>query len=114
MINSNSLGCRIQDLGTRGKHQTKKKLSWCTSRGCRVQNSGPWVPWLLVVEKRRLFAQRAHSTGTAHSAPPSVRLRHIVGRACISSDSYICPDKTSPVIAKPKPRLPCNEIVRIL
>ena len=31
-------GCTIQDPGTRGKHQTKTKKSWCTSRGCRVQN----------------------------------------------------------------------------
>ena len=31
-------GCRIQDPGTRGKHQTKTKNPWCTSRGCRVQN----------------------------------------------------------------------------
>ena len=31
-------GCTIQDPGTRGKHQTKTKNAWCTSRGCRVQN----------------------------------------------------------------------------
>ena len=51
-------GCTIQDPGTRGKHQTKTKNPWCTSRGCRVQNSGPWDPWLPVVKNSRLFAQR--------------------------------------------------------
>ena len=54
-------GFRIQDPGTRGKHQTKKNPG-CTSRGCRVQNSGPWDPWLPVVENSRLFAQRAQRT----------------------------------------------------
>ena len=34
-------GCRIQDPGTRGKHQTETKNPRCSSRGCRVQNSGP-------------------------------------------------------------------------
>ena len=35
-------GCRIQDPGTRGKHQTKTKNPWCTSRavGCRIQDAG--------------------------------------------------------------------------
>ena len=33
-------GRRIQDPGTRGKHQTKTKNPWCTSRGCRVQDPG--------------------------------------------------------------------------
>ena len=51
-------GCRIQDPGTRGKHQIKTKNPWCTGRGCRVQNSGPWDPWLPVVKNSRLFAQR--------------------------------------------------------
>ena len=51
-------GCRIQDPGTRCKHQTKTKNPRCTSRGCRVQNSGPWDPWLPVVKNSRLFAQR--------------------------------------------------------
>ena len=36
----------------------QKKNPWCTSRGCGVQNSGPWDPWLPVVENSRLFAQR--------------------------------------------------------
>ena len=35
-------GCRIQDPGTRGKHQTKTKNPWCTSGavGCRIQDPG--------------------------------------------------------------------------
>ena len=44
-------GCRIQDPGTRGKHhgtrgkhQTKTKTPLCTSRACRVLNSGPRAP----------------------------------------------------------------------
>ena len=61
-------GCRIQDPGTRGKHQTKIINPWCTSRGCRVQNSGPCDLWLPVVENSRLFAQRAHSARCAPSA----------------------------------------------
>ena len=60
-------GCRIQDPGTRGKHQTKNP--WCTSRGCRVQSSGPWDPWLPVVKNSRLFAQRGHSARCAPSVP---------------------------------------------
>ena len=61
----NGVGCRIQDPGTHGRHQTEKKNPWCTSRGCRVQNSGPWDPWLPVVENSRLFAQRVHSARCA-------------------------------------------------
>ena len=61
-------GCRIQDPGSRGKHQTKKEIP-CTSRGCRVQNSGPWDPWLPVVENSRLFAQHAHSARCAPLGP---------------------------------------------
>ena len=61
-------GCRIQDPGTRNKHQTKKKNSLVYQQGGgRVQNSGPWDPWLPVVENSRLFAQRAHSMGTARA-----------------------------------------------
>ena len=33
-----------------------------------MQNSGPWDPWLLVVENSRLFAQRAHSARCAPKA----------------------------------------------
>ena len=46
------------DPGTPSKHQTTKKKTWGTSRGCRVQNSGPWDSRLPVAEKSRLFAQR--------------------------------------------------------
>ena len=35
--------------------------------GGRVQNSGPWDPWLPVVENSRLFAQRAQRTVRPHS-----------------------------------------------
>ena len=35
-----------------------------------VWSSGPWDPWLPVVEDSRLFARRAHSAVTAHGAPP--------------------------------------------
>ena len=38
-----------------------------------VQDSGPWDPWLPAVEHGRRFAQRAHSAGTAHRAPPQLR-----------------------------------------
>ena len=62
-------GCGIQDLGTRGRIRLKRN-PWCTSRGCRVQNSGPWDPWLLVVENSRPFAQRGHSARCAPSLPP--------------------------------------------
>ena len=30
-----------------------------------MQNSGPWDPWLPVVENSRLFAQRSHSARCA-------------------------------------------------
>ena len=72
-------GCRIQDLGTPGKCQTKKKNPWCTSTGCRVQNSGPWDLWLPVVENSRLFAQRGHSSRCAPLIPPYSPL-HEYGR----------------------------------
>ena len=55
------------DPGTRGKHQTKKRNPWCTSRGCRVQNSRPRDPWRPGVET----AGFSHSAGTAHGAPPA-------------------------------------------
>ena len=53
----------VQNSGPwdRGKHQTKTKNPWCTSRGCRV----PWDPWLPVVKNSRLFAQHAHSARCA-------------------------------------------------
>ena len=48
----------------------KKKSLVYQQGGGRVQNSGPWHPWLPVVENSQLFAQCAHSAGTAHGAPP--------------------------------------------
>ena len=30
----------------------KKKNSWCTSRGRKVQNSGPWGAWQALYRKR--------------------------------------------------------------
>ena len=63
MINSKQhRGCRIRDPGTRGKHQTKKKSLVYQQGGGRVQNSGPWDPWLPVVENSQLFAQRTVRT----------------------------------------------------
>ena len=38
-----------------------------------TQNSGPWDPWLPVVENSRLFAQRVHS---ARCAPYDSRESH--------------------------------------
>ena len=61
-------GCRIQGPGSHGKHQTKTKNP-CTSRGCRVQNSGPRDPWLPGVKTSRLFAQRGHSARCAPIRP---------------------------------------------
>ena len=43
----------------------RKKKSLVYQRVCGVQNSGPWDPWLLVVENSRLFAQRADSARCA-------------------------------------------------
>ena len=56
MIHSNQhRGCRLQDPRTHGTHQTTPKNPWRTSRGCGVQNSGPWDPWLPGVGNSRLF-----------------------------------------------------------
>ena len=65
-------GCRLQDPGTRGKHQTTTKNPWFTSRGCRVQNLGPWDPWLPVVENSRV----SHSAAQPTVRPPNVNTRH--------------------------------------
>ena len=46
-----------------------KKISGALA-GAVGRNSGPWDPWLAVVENSRFFAQRGHSAGTAHGAPP--------------------------------------------
>ena len=40
-----------------------------------VQSSGPWDLWLPVVENSRLSAQRGHSAGTAHGAPPYLKCK---------------------------------------
>ena len=99
MINSKQHpGCRIQDPGTRGKHQTENKIPGVPAGGvqgaefrtlgpvasirlktkslvyqqggCRVQNSGPWDPWLPVVENS---GQRAHSAWCAPLVPRCCR-----------------------------------------
>ena len=69
MINSKQHGVRNSGPWNLWQASDKKKR-WCTSRGFRVQNSRLWDPWLPVVENLRLFAQRGHSAGTAHGAPP--------------------------------------------
>ena len=58
---------------------TKKSLMYQQKGGCRVQNSGPWDPWLPVVENSRLFAQRTvrPPKGLPNSAP-LVRDRHTI------------------------------------
>ena len=62
-------GCSIQDPGTCGKHQTKTTNPGCTSRGYRVQHSGPWDLWPPVVKNSRLFAQCGHSARCAPNDP---------------------------------------------
>ena len=46
-----------------------------------MRHSGPWHPWLPLVESSRLFAQRGHSAGTAWAQrtvlPPIIRLTAI-------------------------------------
>ena len=78
-------GCRFQDPGTHGKHQTKAKNPWCTSRGCRVQNSGPWDRWLPVVKNSQLFAQCGYSAGTARAQRT---VRPLDDRSC-STNQYL-------------------------
>ena len=58
-------GAEFRTLGPVASIRLKQKIPWCTSRGCRVQNSGPWVPWLPAVENSRLLAQRGHSAQCA-------------------------------------------------
>ena len=58
----------FRTLGPVASIRPKQKRPWCTSRGCRVQNSGPWDPWLPVVENSGLFAQR---TVRPHASCPS-------------------------------------------
>ena len=56
-------GCRIQDPGTGGKHQTNTKIPGVPAGavGCRI-----WDPWLPVVKNSRRFAQRGHSARCPH------------------------------------------------
>ena len=65
-------GCGIQDPGIRGKHQIQTKSPWCTSRGCRVQNSGPWDPWLLVVKNSNFL----HSTSIQSHPKAAKQIAH--------------------------------------
>ena len=68
MINSKQhWGCRIQEPGTRGTHQTQKNASLVYQQGLQGAEFKTLGP---VVENSRLFAQRTHSAGTAHGAPP--------------------------------------------
>eukprot|EP00670_Eutreptiella_braarudii_P027608 CAMPEP_0174380630 /NCGR_PEP_ID=MMETSP0811_2-20130205/123496_1 /TAXON_ID=73025 ORGANISM="Eutreptiella gymnastica-like, Strain CCMP1594" /NCGR_SAMPLE_ID=MMETSP0811_2 /ASSEMBLY_ACC=CAM_ASM_000667 /LENGTH=187 /DNA_ID=CAMNT_0015533551 /DNA_START=722 /DNA_END=1285 /DNA_ORIENTATION=- len=50
-------------------------------QGLWVQNSGPWDPWLPVLENSRLFAQLAHSAQCAPAAAPACVLS-FQGRGC--------------------------------
>ena len=63
-------GCRIQDPGTRGKHQqTKKNISGVPAGtvGRRIQDPGTrGYRWWKT-------ADFSHSAGTAHGAPPTGR-----------------------------------------
>ena len=68
MINSKQHG--VHNSGPWEPWQASKSLVYQQGGG-RVQNSGPWDPWLPVVENSQLFAQRAHSAGTMHGAPPT-------------------------------------------
>ena len=58
----------VQNLGPWGPWQAsdlkKKRNPWCTSRGCRVQISGPWDSWIPGVKNTADFS---HS---ARCAPP--------------------------------------------
>ena len=54
----------------------KQQIPGCTGRGCRVQNSGPWDPWLPGVKNSGLLAQRGHRARTAPSAPPMTTTVH--------------------------------------
>ena len=61
------MGCRLQDTGARGKHQTTQKNPWCTSRGCKCRSQGPGAHGY----RRWKTADFSHSAGTAHGAPPN-------------------------------------------
>ena len=82
----------VREVGREGGMGTKAESTWDPWQasdynkkslvyqhgGCRVQTSGPWDPWLPVVKNSRLFAQRGHSAGTAHGAPPACVCRFCV------------------------------------
>ena len=76
-------GCRIRAPGTCGNHQTKNKSLVYQKGGCKVQNSGPWDPWLPVVENSRRFALRGHSARCAPINPvsrPALQIRVVETR----------------------------------
>ena len=68
MINSKQhRGCRIQDPGTHGKHQTKKKNIPgvpAGAVGCRIQDPG------ICGYRWWKTADFSHSVRTAHGVPP--------------------------------------------
>ena len=70
-IQNSIWGAEFRTLGPVACIRLKKKSLVYQQGGGRVQNSGPWDPWLPVVENSRRFAQRGHS---ARCAPPVVSL----------------------------------------
>ena len=77
-------GCRIQDPGTRGKHQTKGKKNPgvpAGAVGCRIQDPGTRGYWWC---KTAVFSHSAH---TAHGAPPLSEAL-VKEASCISSGSF--------------------------
>ena len=48
-------GAEFRTLGPMGSIRLKKKNSRCTSRGCRVQNSGLWDPWQASDQKKKFL-----------------------------------------------------------
>ena len=63
MINSKTAwGAEFRTLGPVASIKLEKKIPAVPAGGGRVQNSGPWDPWLPVVEKSQLFAQRVHNS----------------------------------------------------
>ena len=62
-------GAEFRTLGPMASIRIKKTSLVYQQGGCRVQNSGPWDPWLPGVENGRLFAQRVHSAWCAPLCP---------------------------------------------
>ena len=88
MMNSKQhWGAEFRTLGPVASIRLKQN-PWCTSMGCRVQNSGTWDPWLPVVET----ADFSHSACTAHGAPPISprRLEYPLSHPASSSDVPHC------------------------